>query len=156
MSQIRVASRPNPQIDLGPVDCNAAITVCDTFKRDTPIVYCSEAFTHLTGYDEREVLGRNCRFLQSPPPSVERQMPQLSHHTASGGVNPSRSEISRVRSALERREEVQVSLRNYTRSGAPFANFVTIIPVRWQSDSDELRYMVGFQARPQTFNVPFT
>lgn len=156
MSQIRVASRPNPQIDLGPIDSNVAIIVCDTFKRDTPIVYCSEGFTHLTGYEEGEVLGRNCRFLQSPPSSVERQTAQVPHGCSVGGVDPSWSEILRVRSALERREEVQVTLRNYTRYGAPFTNLVSIIPVRWQSDSGDLRYMVGFQARPQMFNVPFS
>ena len=33
---------------------------------DNPIVYCSEGFCNLTGYQRSEVLGRNCRFLQGP------------------------------------------------------------------------------------------
>ena len=33
---------------------------------DNPIVYASESFIELTGYERSQVLGRNCRFLQGP------------------------------------------------------------------------------------------
>lgn len=48
------------------VDLSCAFTLCDTSKPDSPIVYCSEAFEALTGYKSDEILGKNCRFLQSP------------------------------------------------------------------------------------------
>ena len=64
--QLRVYQRPNPKIELGAVDSNCALILCDTLAQDSPIVYCSEAFEHLTRYRRHEILGRNCRFLQSP------------------------------------------------------------------------------------------
>lgn len=61
-----MVSRPNPKINIGMVDLSCAFTLCDTSKPDSPIVYCSEAFEALTGYKSDEILGKNCRFLQSP------------------------------------------------------------------------------------------
>lgn len=111
--------------------------MCDTFQSDNPIVYCSEAFTHLTGYNERGVLGRNFRFLQTSLASLGRYINRLSHNGVDDIVEPShKSEMLRLRSALARSEEVQVTVRNYTISGTAFANLVTIVLVRWQSDSE--------------------
>lgn len=39
------------------------ITITDPTQRDNPMVYANEQFRELTGYDEDEILGRNCRFL---------------------------------------------------------------------------------------------
>lgn len=30
------------------------------------MVYCNNAFLRITGYSRKEVIGRNCRFLQGP------------------------------------------------------------------------------------------
>ncbi|KAH6618095.1 hypothetical protein B0J18DRAFT_271184 [Chaetomium sp. MPI-SDFR-AT-0129] len=65
-----IHTRPNPTISLGAVDASCAIVVCDLTRADQPIIYVSEPFTALTGYTPAEVFGRNCRFLQAPPPSV--------------------------------------------------------------------------------------
>lgn len=40
--------------------------VTDPQLPDNPIVYASENFIQLTGYERSKVLGRNCRFLQGP------------------------------------------------------------------------------------------
>lgn len=40
--------------------------VTDPQLPDNPIVYASDTFIELTGYDRCQVLGRNCRFLQGP------------------------------------------------------------------------------------------
>jgi PAS domain-containing protein len=60
----RVASRSNPKIVLGPVDLTCSFTVVDIKRYDHPIVYASPTFLRLTGYDQNEIIGRNCRFLQ--------------------------------------------------------------------------------------------
>jgi PAS domain-containing protein len=60
----RVASRPNPKIVLGPVDLTCSFTVVDIKRYDHPIVYASPTFHRLTGYEQHEIMGRNCRFLQ--------------------------------------------------------------------------------------------
>merc|ERR1712000_74176 len=68
---MRVATRPRPEINIGPVDLSCAFVVCDLDKFDLPIVYCSEMFERLTGYTKHEILGRNCRFLQAPDGKVQ-------------------------------------------------------------------------------------
>ncbi len=42
-----------------------AITVTDPRLEDDPIIYVNEAFEALTGYTAKDVIGRNCRFLQA-------------------------------------------------------------------------------------------
>lgn len=147
-----MAQRPNPQVDLGPIDWGAAIIVCDASLEDRPIVYCSEAFFELTGYSQCDVLGRNCRFLQTPgvdnhDPAKRRQ--QIGADKVCMLGSPSQvvdlqQELVRVKDSLSRNEEVQVVLLNYMRSGDAFLNLVTIVPV--ELDSDNHRYLVGFQA----------
>jgi pre-rRNA-processing protein SRD1 len=152
--KVRVATRPNPRIDLGPIDCSAAVIICDTFQEDNPIVYCSEAFTVLTGYSESETLGRNCRFLQHPPnndddrrESSSPRRPRKTSPKFPGMEGDQRTELHRMKHSLQRREEVQVMVGNYTRSGTPFANLVSVVPVKWNLEDPEERYLVGFQTR---------
>lgn len=45
--------------------------VTDPQLPDNPIVYASDNFIELTGYERRQVLGRNCRFLQGPDTDPE-------------------------------------------------------------------------------------
>lgn len=80
----KVAARRDPKSVLGPVDCSCSLVVVvsqasqcciliaksylceqDIRKYDHPIVYSSPTFSMLTGYENREIVGRNCRFLQS-------------------------------------------------------------------------------------------
>ena len=51
----RVASRVNPQIQIGPVDLSCSFLVVDAKKFDMPIVYASETFSKLTGYPNAEI-----------------------------------------------------------------------------------------------------
>jgi PAS domain S-box-containing protein len=47
------------------VGSGMAVAVSDPRRKDDPIVFVNAAFEALTGYDAAEVLGRNCRFLQT-------------------------------------------------------------------------------------------
>lgn len=38
--------------------------ISDPSIPDCPIVFASDGFCEMTGYDRYEILGRNCRFLQ--------------------------------------------------------------------------------------------
>ena len=41
-----------------------AFLITDAREADFPIVYANDAFLDLTGYNRKEIYGRNCRFLQ--------------------------------------------------------------------------------------------
>lgn len=76
---------------------------------DNPIVFANKAFLDLTGYEESEILGRNCRFLQ--------------------GAQTDRSQVDELREAVERRHSIAIEILNYKRDGTPFWNAVFIGPV---------------------------
>ncbi|KAL8277730.1 hypothetical protein RQP46_009852 [Phenoliferia psychrophenolica] len=130
----RIAARPHQAIQIGPVDLSCSFLVVDAKRYDMPIVFASETFSTLTGYRNDEILGRNCRFLQSPDGITAQGTPRK--YTDSHAAWHMRKHISTGK-------ESQSSLINYRRSGEAFINLVTIIPITW--DSDEIAYYVGFQ-----------
>lgn len=60
----RVLAQPNARSLLGPVDFSCSFIVVDVTKDDNPIAFASPTFSILTGYDNKDIVGRNCRFLQ--------------------------------------------------------------------------------------------
>ncbi|KAG0706876.1 hypothetical protein DFH29DRAFT_797520 [Suillus ampliporus] len=137
----RVISRPHPNIVLGPVDSSCSFTVVDVRRHDCPIIYASPSFYSLTGYDEHEVLGRNCRFLQSPDGNVQRGEERRF-------VAP--DAVMLLKKALSADKECQTSIINYRKGGQAFINLVTVIPLRGgifnrPEEADEVVYHVGFQ-----------
>lgn len=45
-----------------------SFTIADPFLQDCPLIGCSTGFTKLCGYEVRDIVGRNCRFLVDPVP----------------------------------------------------------------------------------------
>ena len=76
---------------------------------DNPVVFANKAFFDLTGYEEDEVLGRNCRFLQ--------------------GAQTDRAAVAELREAVSEKRSVALELLNYRRDGTSFWNAVFIGPV---------------------------
>lgn len=57
---------PKPDCRMGQVgDLDYTFVVCDPGLPDCPIVFASEKFLQMTGYEKDEVVGHNCRFLQA-------------------------------------------------------------------------------------------
>jgi PAS domain S-box-containing protein len=133
--QLRVMSRANPVVELGAIDASCALILCDLRLPDCPVVYVNDAFTYLTGYTEREIIGRNCRFLQAPGGTVSK---------GSARKFVDKDLLKRMRGSVERNSELAVELVNFKKSGQPFINLLTMIPICW--DSAEPRFSVGFQA----------
>ncbi|RMZ89804.1 hypothetical protein DV736_g2974, partial [Chaetothyriales sp. CBS 134916] len=131
---MRVATRKNPKINIGPVDLSCAFVVCDIDKHDLPIVYCSDMFERLTGYGRYEILGQNCRFLQAPDGMVQSGVKRKYVDDRS---------ILYLKTQIQKRAEAQLSLINYRKGGQPFMNLLTMIPIPW--DTEEHRFFVGFQ-----------
>lgn len=137
----RVATRPNPSITLGPVDMSCSFVVVDVRRHDSPIVYASPSFYRLTGYDEHEVLGRNCRFLQAPGGCVAKG--ERRQYTAPDAV-------ALMKKSLADDKECQTYLINYRKDGSDFVNLVTIIPVaggvaNGPEEQNDVVFHVGFQ-----------
>ncbi|KAL7619983.1 hypothetical protein AAE478_010531, partial [Parahypoxylon ruwenzoriense] len=129
-----VATRKNPEVNLGAVDMSCAFVVCDVTMNDCPIIYASDNFQNLTGYSRHEIVGQNCRFLQAPDGKVEAGTKR--EFVDNGAVYNLKQKIAEGK-------EVQQSLINYRKGGKPFLNLLTMIPIPW--DTSEIRYIIGFQ-----------
>ncbi|KAM3459589.1 hypothetical protein MY5147_008471 [Beauveria neobassiana] len=128
-----VLARPDPKIDLGPVDCSAALTVSNLDLPGSPIIYANDAFAKLTGYTVKEVLGRDVRFLHTPQSVCLAAEPLLDQHSAA---------IQELEQATASRDEIQLSITNYKKNGEKFTNLLSMIPIRLPDDKTQ--YSVGF------------
>lgn len=97
------------------------ILIADAQQKDQPIIYANTAFTKMTGYEKDEVIGRNCRFLQSDDRDQE--------------------EIKKMRSAIDKGLACHVVLRNYRKDGSLFWNEVAITPVH--NEEGQLTHFIG-------------
>ncbi|KAK1830529.1 PAS domain-containing protein [Podospora conica] len=129
-----VATRPNPKLNIGAVDFSCAFVVCDVTLNDCPIIYVSDNFQNLTGYNRHEIIGKNCRFLQAPDGKVEAgtERQYVENHA-----------VYNLKEAIAKGDEIQQSIINYRKGGKPFLNLLTMIPIPW--DGDDVRFIVGFQ-----------
>ena len=100
-----------------------ASVISDPRLPDNPIIACNPAFCALTGYDEDQILGRNCRFLSGP------------------GTEPWLTET--IRQGVRDHRPVLVEILNYKRDGSPFRNAVLVAPI--YDTEDKLRYFLGSQ-----------
>ena len=99
------------------------LVLVDVGLPDQPVVYASPAFLRLTGYSRREVLGRNCRFLQDE------------------GTDP--ATLERIRRAIRARESVTVEMLNRRKDGTAFWNELKLSPIERADGS--VRHYVGLQ-----------
>nr|AML77011.1 putative LOV domain-containing protein [Calycanthus floridus] len=97
--------------------------VSDATKPDYPIMYASAGFFKMTGYLAKEVIGRNCRFLQG------------------AGTDP--ADVAKIREALEAGKSYCGRLLNYKKDGTPFWNLLTISPIK--DDNGKILKFIGMQ-----------
>nr|AML79597.1 putative LOV domain-containing protein [Krameria lanceolata] len=97
--------------------------VSDATKPDCPIVYASSGFFGMTGYSSKEVIGRNCRFLQGP--------------------DTDRNEVSKIRDAVKSGTSYCGRLLNYKKDGTPFWNLLTVTPIK--DDNGRVIKFIGMQ-----------
>nr|AML77391.1 putative LOV domain-containing protein [Crossopetalum rhacoma] len=84
--------------------------VSDATKPDCPIMYASSGFFGMTGYSFKEVIGRNCRFLQGP--------------------ETDKNEVEKIRDAVKNGSSYCGRLLNYKKDGTPFWNLLTVTPIK--------------------------
>ncbi|KAI8822666.1 uncharacterized protein EV422DRAFT_524905 [Fimicolochytrium jonesii] len=130
----RVASRPNPTVNLGPIDMSSSFIVTSATDPDFPIIYASQTFENLTGYKSAEIVGKNCRFLQSPDGIVQRgALRQFVDNNI----------VYQLKTSVDSRMECQYININYKKGGQPFVNLITIIPIC--NAEGNPTFFVGFQ-----------
>jgi PAS domain S-box-containing protein len=110
------------------------LIIVDAKQPDLPILYSNTAFTKMTGYDQAEVLGKNCRFLQND--------------------DRDQAEINTLNLAIERGESCRVTLRNYRKDGTLFWNELTITPL--YDEHQELTHFIGVQSDVSEIQVTKT
>ncbi|XP_075486774.1 phototropin-2-like isoform X3 [Primulina tabacum] len=97
--------------------------VSDATKPDCPIIYASSGFFTVTGYSSKEVIGRNCRFLQGP--------------------DTDQSEVEKIRNAVRTGTSYCGRLLNYKKDGTPFWNMLTVTPIK--DDVGKTIQFIGMQ-----------
>lgn len=100
-----------------------SFVLTDPHSPDMPIVYASDSFLKLTGYDRREVLGRNCRFLS--------------------GVDTDPSTVFQIKESIQNEQACTVCILNYRKDNTSFWNLLHISPVR--NASGKIAYFIGVQ-----------
>jgi PAS domain S-box-containing protein len=90
-------------------ECVNGVTLADPDLEDAPIIYANKAFERLTGYNQEEIIGHNCRFLQ--------------------GEDRDQAGRYDIIEAMKNHETVEVTLRNYKKDGTLFFNRLKITPL---------------------------
>src|SRR5690625_810544 len=72
---------------------NVGLIITDPNQSNHPIIFVNRGFTKLTGYEESEVLGKNCRFLQ--------------------GESSDKEAREKINEAIENETSVTVEIYNY-------------------------------------------
>lgn len=85
------------------------VVIVDACIADMPIIYVNPAFERITGYNQTEVLGRNCRFLQGESRDLMR--------------------VEEIRCGLSQARDVHVVVRNFRKDGQSFWNDLYISPI---------------------------
>ncbi|MBD3842978.1 MAG: PAS domain-containing protein [Campylobacterales bacterium] len=101
----------------------SGISLADATDKELPLIFVNDSFCKITGYSKEEVIGKNCRFLQS-------------HDTK-------QHELNILREAIKTKQPCQVELRNYKKDGTLFYNLLSLTPIF--DENNELQYYAGIQ-----------
>ncbi|KAB5537465.1 hypothetical protein DKX38_014998 [Salix brachista] len=100
-----------------------SFVLIDPHLPNMPIVYASDAFLKLTGYDRHEVLGCNWRFLS--------------------GVGTDSSVLNQIQESIQVEQACTVCFLNYRKDKSTFWNLLHMSPVR--NATGKIAYFVGVQ-----------
>mmetsp|Transcript_32439 Transcript_32439/g.79388 ORF Transcript_32439/g.79388 Transcript_32439/m.79388 type:complete len:175 (+) Transcript_32439:117-641(+) len=106
---------------------NQMFVITDPKLPDHPIVYASKDFLSYTGYQESDIVGKNCRFLQGRKTEPE--------------------DIQEIAKAIKNSEECRLGLINYKVGGDLFFNefFMTTL--------HRNRFLIGGKAKRPTYFI---
>jgi two-component system, sensor histidine kinase and response regulator len=120
---LSVALSENAILAAAVANTTAGVLISDPNQRDNPLIFVNRAFTHLTGYTDKEAIGRNSRFLE--------------------GVKTDPLAAAAIQQALSDVKPIRAEILNYRKDGTTFWNDLSITPV--YDDRGLLVYWVGIQ-----------
>lgn len=100
----------------------------DPSVADNPIRFASDGFIQVTGYSRKDIIPRNCRFLQ--------------------GDLTDRNATTRLKQSINDCEETVELLLNYRKNGDPFWNLLYVSPLL--NESGEVCFFLGGQINCST------
>jgi PAS domain S-box-containing protein len=98
--------------------------ISDVSKPDNPLVFASQGFLEMTGYQLSDVLGKNCRFLQGP------------------GTN--KKIIEKMVAGIRGQYDTLSLIMNYKKDGSMFWNKLFISPLR--DNQGKVTHYLGIQS----------
>nr|AML76365.1 putative LOV domain-containing protein [Ishige okamurae] len=108
--------------------------ITDPDLYDNPIVFVSDDFVDMTGYNREEINGINCRFLQGEMTSTE--------------------DVDVIRYGIREEADMRVCLLNYRKNGTAFLNQFNLSPLR--DTEGKLAFFIGVQIEVEDAEVlPF-
>lgn len=105
---------------------SGVVVVVDMLAPDAPMVFVNAAFERLSGYPSAELVGRNCRMLQTP--------------------ETDRETVSRLSVAVRQGVEHRCVLLNARKDGSPWWNELHLSPV--YGAGGRLTHYLGFPRKP--------
>lgn len=104
-----------------------AVLITNAEPIDSPdgpkIIFANPAFYQMTGYTEKEILGKTPRILQ--------------------GEKTSKDAKQMIRTALENRKPIQIEILNYKKDGSVFWSDLSIVPL--QNEEGWNKYWISIQ-----------
>jgi PAS domain S-box-containing protein len=101
----------------------SGIIITDHLQPDNPIIYCNTAFEDITGYNRKEIIGHNCRFLQREDRNQKERLV--------------------LRESIESGKSSVVEIRNYKKSGELFWNELYMSPIK--DEAGTVTHFIGVQ-----------
>ena len=111
---------------------NNLVVISDVRLPDNPLVVVNQNFLDTTGYERHEVVGQNCRFLQT-----------RADGTRDDDDDGQAEALEKLRTAVGRGGSTSVVLRNYRKDGTRFYNRLYVSPVR--NAAGTVTHFVGVQ-----------
>lgn len=99
-----------------------AFCLSDPLEPDNPVVFASDGFLNMSGFERSEVIQKNCRFLQ--------------------GMSTNPVAARRLSEAVSAGRETTELLINHRKDGTPFWNLLFICPLL---ENGSIRYFLGAQ-----------
>jgi PAS domain S-box-containing protein len=100
--------------------CPIGIVVHDATAAGMPLIYANRRFTQLSGYEQAEVIGRDCSFLASPDTEPEA--------------------LGAIGHGINRGETIETRITSRRRDGSPFVTRLTLAPIH---DGGRLSGFIG-------------